>query len=189
MQNDKKYLLSCAESAAKFINEKGSGSFINLIIDMLNFSIDKFQEESDRKQQFCEIIYNIKNLRVDKFLGGGKTLANSFRMFIEDFLMLRKEKEGYVINNRDFGSLTVDELKYVLGWTRRLIEKDSESNEGVKDVKYKEKINNSVPKKQFNERVYRAGGKSNKHNRYQEAEQFNDAMASQLKKFFEGTNE
>lgn len=189
MQNDKKYLLRCAESAAKFINEKGSGGFISLVIDMLNVSIDKFQEENRRKLHFCEIIYKIKNSRIDKFLGGGKNLADTFKMFVEDFLMIRKEKEGYVIINREFGELTVDELNYVLGWTRRLIEKETETKEDIRNVKQKGKTNNIAPRKQFNEKRYGENDKIHKNNRYQESELFNDAMASQLKNFLEKTKE
>jgi len=133
LQGDKKYLLGCAESAAKFINEKGSGSFLNLFLDIIEAAKHKFEDESLRKQYFCDILYYTKNSKIDRsFLGGSGTLLDSFRSFIEDFLQISKEKDVYIINNKTFADLTVEELQYVLGWTRRLVKR--QNSKEVRDI-------------------------------------------------------
>lgn len=168
MQKDKKYLLSCAESAAKFINERGTGGFLDLLLDVIEISGNKFEDENMKKQYFCEVIYDNKGFKIDRFLGGGKTLSYSFKAFIEDFLQISKIKEGYIIKNKEFNDLTLEELKYVLGWTRRLVKKkDSEKNEKMKP-RDKRRFHKKHPK--------RSSKQSN--------ELFNDSMATQLQKLF-----
>lgn len=170
LQKDKKYLLGCAESAARFINEKGSGAFLNLLLDVIEISQNKFEDESRSKQYFWEVIYDNKGLKVNKLLGGGKTLSYTFRAFIEDFLQISKGKREYMIKNREFNELTLEELKYVLGWTRRLVEKKS----GDKIQKADFASKNTTHKKR------------SKHN--QNKELFNNSMASQLQKLFKNGN-
>lgn len=184
MQKNKKYLLGCAESAAKFINESGSGNFINLLLDIIEAAEGKFQDEHPRKQYFCEIILDNKNSKIDKFLGGGKTLSDSFSAFIKDFLQIYKVKEEYVIKNRGFQDLTMEELKYVLGWTRRLIEKKSNTdraeevnNKDEKQLHNRNPRNNNSGKKEFS-----AKQSNNQTRSYKDKnkEPFNDALAVQL---------
>ena len=122
---NKKSLLSCAESAAKFINERGSGIFLDLLLDLLEISERVYDDEDMKKQYFCEIIYDNKSFNVEKVLSGGKSLSYTFKGFIEEFLQISKDQEGYAIKNKEFEDLTVDQLKYVLGWARRLTVKGS----------------------------------------------------------------
>lgn len=128
LQKDKKYLLSCADSAAKFVNERGSGKFLDLLLDIIEVSENKFKDESQGKEYFCEIVNKNKSSRVNTILGGGKALSDSFRQFIEEFLQVSKEKSGYVIKNQAFKDLTLEELKYVLGWTKRLVVEQTGTN-------------------------------------------------------------
>lgn len=172
LQKDKKYLLSCAESAAKFINERGSGSFLSLLLDIIEVSENKFKDESQKKQYFCEIINKNKNSRVNTILGGGKALSDSFKAFIEVFLQISKEKEGYVIKNDAFKDLTLQELKYVLGWTRRLI---------VEQTDKKKNIVNSRNNEGFNKKGFESNKKTKKNFAGgQNKNLFNDSLAAQL---------
>lgn len=121
METSKNDLLICAESAAKYIVEHGSGGFVNLMLDMLEISKERFKDENEQMQNFLEIIYNIKNTDIHKILGGGKTLSISFKMFIEEFLKIEKSEDNFVIKNKQFKDLNPNEFYYVLAWISRLV--------------------------------------------------------------------
>lgn len=174
LQNNKKFFLSCAESAAKFINERGSGAFLDLLLDIIEVSESKFEDEDKKKQYFCEIIYEHKNSRLHRILGGGKALSHTFKTFVEVFLQISKEKEEYVIKNELFKDLTLKELKYVLGWTRRLVVEQTARNTDIAHSKNRNKFNNKASNKKTKGHFT---GKQNK-------ELFNDSMATQLKSLF-----
>jgi len=176
LEKNKKYLLSCAESAAKFINERGYGSFLSLLLDIIEVSENKFKDENQGKQYFCEVINKNKNSRVNTVLGGGKALSDSFKQFIEVFLQVSKEKEGYVIKNKAFKDLTLKELKYVLGWSRRLI---------VEQTDKKKKIANSRNNGDFKKRSFESNKRTNKNlNGGQNKNLFNNSLAAQLENSF-----
>lgn len=174
MNNNKKYLLSCAESAAKFINERGSGSFLELLLNIIEVSQNRFKDENQGLQYFCEVVSKNKNKRVDTILGGGKALSDSFEAFIDVFLQISKEKTGYTIKNEAFKSLTLKELKYVLGWTRRLIVEQNDRKGKTADSRNK----NDFSKKGTNKNL--SDGRSQNL--------FNDSLAIQLQSLLKISN-
>lgn len=203
LQKDKKYLLSCAENAAEFIKRRGSGSFLAVLLDVIEIAENRFDDENTRKQYFYEIMHNSECLKVDSLLGGGKALSNSLKAFVDFFLQTAKTSEGYIIRNKDFMDLTLDEMKYVLGWTRRLTtgkgykkekeEKDNTNKEQpYRDKPYKNSSRHDKPfNKNFNERQrdnqrgnQRNNRSQNKKNTYNNQELFNSAMADQLLKYY-----
>ncbi|WP_427338318.1 hypothetical protein [Caloranaerobacter sp. DY30410] len=141
-------LLICAESAAKYINEHGSGGFISLIIDMLEISRERYEDENEQMQNFLEIIYNIKDTNLRKIIGGGGTLNKSFKMFVEDFLQIEKLEDKFVINNKQFKNLRLKEIHYVLAWTRRLV-KNTKKSKGTNIQQSRSSNNKSSKRKKY----------------------------------------
>lgn len=150
MENSKEYLLTCAESAAKYINEKGLGNFIGIFLDILDSVNDKWESRDEQRKNLLEILYNFKNCDISQLTGKKKNINNSIKLFINDFLTVKKSNQGYRIENKDFKNLTVKELHYVFAWTRRLI-KEQLNNSPQKFPKShnKGKFHNKKKKKDY----------------------------------------
>ena len=122
MPKTKQELLSCAESAAKYISDgsdKNSIGFISFIEDMIKV-VDAKKDPNDRDPApLYRILYNVKNSSMD-VLGGGKSLKQSYVNFIDFFLQVSKVSDEYRPANKEFAELDLDELAYVFGWIRRL---------------------------------------------------------------------
>lgn len=124
MVKDKEALLLCAENAAKYLNEKDCGNFVAFILDIIDFVKKQNEDEHQKIQQLCEILYNVENSNIE-ILGGGKSIKIAYTQFIDEFLNITKTKNGYEIGRHDYKKLTMDELHYVFAWVRRLVKEQS----------------------------------------------------------------
>ncbi|HHW68111.1 hypothetical protein [Defluviitalea raffinosedens] len=134
--NNKEMLLEAAERAAEFINKNGYSNFISTIQAILSVAKHSCKNEYEQKQKFYKLLYSLKNSFQMEIMSGGKEIKNGFRQFLDQYLKLKKEKE-YIVENEDFKDCSMEEIEYILGWTRRLIKDDrvSPQNTYSKNIK------------------------------------------------------
>ncbi|WP_058485141.1 hypothetical protein [Defluviitalea phaphyphila] len=139
MEN-KGLLLEASERAAEFINKNHYSNFISKILELLHVAKYSSDDEYEQKQKFFRLLYQLKNSAKIEIIGGGKELKNGFKEFVDKYIKLKK-KEGFILENEDFKDCTLEEIEYILGWTRRLIKEDKNKNTKNKNfnkkVKYK----------------------------------------------------
>jgi len=113
---DKRELLEIAKKIKTELASSNS-SFIN---DIVSFIITAKVEKNSKEEQlkrFLELLwFCAKNPNV---LGGGDTKKREFKRFIEDYLKL-KEGENFILENRDFSCLDIDDLFFVFAWAKRV---------------------------------------------------------------------
>jgi len=116
MPKTKQELLSCAESAAKYISDgsdKNSIGFISFIEDMIKV-VDAKKDPNDRDPApLYRILYNVKNSSMD-VLGGGKSLKESYVNFIDSFLQVSRVSDEYRPANKEFAELDLESLPMCL---------------------------------------------------------------------------
>lgn len=147
--NNKEMLLEAAERAAEFINKNGYSNFISKIQEVLTVSKHSYKSEYEQKQKFLKLLDCLKNSSQIEILCGGKELKNGFRQFLDQYMKLKKKKE-YIVENEDFKDCTIEEMEYILGWTRRLIKENNKAysknnyinnKQSSKSTKWKNKKN------------------------------------------------
>lgn len=187
MPKSKEEFLLCAENAIKYINQIGDGGFVGFILDMIDFVAETNQPDVKKLQTLWEILYNVKSSDVE-FLSGGNRLRRAYVEFIEKFLGISGGGDGYRINNREFGDLTLDELHYVFGWVRRLLKAQSGSDFRSADDKKIAEHNNRIGDNKRPNKNISHDGKNQNHKNFKndnfkkgQGEFFNTQMQEQLK--------
>ncbi|MHB9922822.1 hypothetical protein CF091_04660 [Clostridium botulinum] len=141
LMNGKKTLLKLAE-------KMGSSSVqeaISLVLSMIQSVEEKSENKKIYKYELLQYLYIARNnLNIFIEFNNAQT---EIKKLLDDILCLTKENDEIIIKNKDYFSLSFEELKFVMSWARRI----------SISIKYKEKINgndNFIKNKRRNSNNY-----------------------------------
>ncbi|WP_434297086.1 hypothetical protein [Clostridium sporogenes] len=112
--NEKKTLLKLAE-------KMGSSSVqeaISLVLSMIQSVEEKSENKKRYKDELLQYLYIARN-NLNIFIEFNNA-QSEIKKLLDDILCLTKENGAIIIKNKDYFSLSFEELKFVMSWARRI---------------------------------------------------------------------
>ena len=118
-------LIERAEIIYEELKGKGSADFLSFIEDMISTIEKKGYTEQEGVSNFLEVIYNVSETNIE-IIGGGKSLKYKYKSFVSEFLNIKKHNGNYVMKNEYLNELSLEELKFVFSWARRILKAEED---------------------------------------------------------------
>lgn len=119
---EKKELIKRAKLLSQEV-DKNCGDFISFILDCMETAESSAKTDEEKKQRFYKILYATKDEKVNlSLLGGGNDVGYGYKNFVKNKLNVSNQRGKYTITNRQLNGLSFEDMKYVFGYVRRLVE-------------------------------------------------------------------
>lgn len=112
--NEKKTLLKLAEN----IGSSSVQEAISLVLSMIQSVEEKSENKNIYKEELLRYLYIARN-NLNIFIEFNNA-QSEIKKLLDDILCLTKENDEIIIKNKDYFSLSFEELKFVMSWARRI---------------------------------------------------------------------
>jgi hypothetical protein len=176
MNKSKLELITRVENIYNILKDKNPNEYVDFAENILEVSEKKYDKEELVFDNFYKVLKNVSNTNVE-ILSGGKTIVQNYKYFVNDFLKLRLKNGLYVSDNQYINDLSIEELKYVLLWIRRISKANSKNNKKNNN----RSNNNRYDKKYENKRSESKNSKSKFAYQDKYKKEYNDSPFAVLK--------
>lgn len=113
MGDAKQRKADCKTLALKFLENKNTLKWLDLIINIYDEIIYSETDRKTAQQKFLRVLYNLKQSS-ELYSLLGKEDKKTLNSFLEDFLKIKHKEDIYYIENESFAILTLDEIYHIL---------------------------------------------------------------------------
>lgn len=178
MNKSKPELITRVENIYNILKDKNPSGYVDFVENILEVSEKKYNKEELAFDSFYRVLKNVSNTNVE-ILSGGKANIQNYKYFVNDFLKIKSQNGLYVSANQYISDLSIEELKYVLLWIRRLSKANSRNNK-----KNNNRNNNNRYDKKYEKRSKSKNSKSKFAYQDKYKKEYNDSPFAVLKDKF-----